>query len=351
MKTGAGRKVVSLQSNTKYRAYIDEIGTDLKAALQRGLGFINWHKHIHKNTKVFVKPNFTFPYYKEGVTTSPELLRCLLELLKSKADTVILGESDGGNHSFKAEEAFQGHNMYQICKETGTQLVSLSTLPAETIESKILGRTVKVQLPRILLEEVDCFISVPVLKVHVMTTISLSLKNSWGCVPDTMRALQHQNLAYKLALIAKYLEPRIVLIDGIYALNKHGPMYGESIRTNLLIAADNTVGADALGAMVMGFSPQMIEHLVIAERAGLGSTKLETMEINQGWQQYERQFQVKKTLIDRASSLLFRSDLLAKLVMYSPLTPVIYKVASLLKTSNEKEVTTQLGKQRTLGPY
>ncbi len=339
------------QDKIKYRAYIDEIGTDLKATLQRGLDFVNWHKYIDRNTRVFVKPNFTFPSYQEGVTTNPEFLKCVLELLRSRANKVILGESDGGNRSFKAEEAFKGHGMYQICEELGVDLVNLSTLPAETIKSKILGKTVSVKLPRMLLEEIDCFVSIPVLKVHVMTTVSLSLKNSWGCIPDTMRGLHHQNLSYKLALIAKYLEPKLVIIDGTYALNKHGPMYGEPVRTNLVITSDNTVGADALGAMVMGFSPQMIEHLSIAERAGIGSTKLETMESNQDWQQYKRTFQLKKTPIDRASGLLFRSDLLTKLVMDSPLTPMIYKVASLLRTSEEKEVASQIKKGGSLGLY
>ncbi|MCK4722583.1 MAG: DUF362 domain-containing protein, partial [Dehalococcoidia bacterium] len=214
---------MNLKSKTQYRAYIDEVGNNLKATLEQGLQFINWDDYVDKNSTAFVKPNFTFPYYKEGITTSPEFLRCLLELLKGKAGTVIVGESDGGNHSFKADEAFEGHNMYQICKETGIELVNLSTLPSETIESKISGKTVKVQLPKLLLEEIDCWVSVPVLKVHVMTTVTLSLKNSWGCVPDTMRCLHHQNLAYKLALIARLLKPKIVVIDGTYALDNHGP--------------------------------------------------------------------------------------------------------------------------------
>ena len=90
-----------------------------------------------------MKPNFTLPYYKEGVTTNPQLLKYLLEILRSKAATVILGESDGGNHSFKAEEAFQGHNMYEICQETEVELVNLSTLPSRFVEDKIQGKRVK----------------------------------------------------------------------------------------------------------------------------------------------------------------------------------------------------------------
>jgi len=338
-------------SNTKYHAYIDEIRDNLKVTLQKGLEFINWDKYIDKKSRVFVKPNFTFPYYKEGVTTSPQLLKYLLEILKSKADTVILGESDGGNHSFTAEQAFEGHNMYQICQETGVELVNLSKLPSKFVEDEIQGKRVKVQLPKLLLEEVDCLISVPVLKVHAQTTVSLSLKNLWGCVPDAMRCLGHQNLAYKLALIAKLIKPRMVIIDGIYALNKHGPMYGEQVKTNLVLVADNPVASDSLGARIMGFAPERVKHIAIAGNSGLGSAGVEDLETNQDWQRFQRRFHVEKTVIDRLSILLFYNDAFARLVMNSPLTSVIYQVAGIFKTRAEKEVASQIGKQKTLGPY
>ncbi len=271
---------MQIKDSLKHRAYLGEVGADLKTTLQKGLGFINWDRHVNKDSRIFVKPNFTFPEYREGVTTSPQFLECLLEVLKTRAGKVIVGESDGGNHSFKAEESFEGHNVYRMCERLGVEVVNLSTLPAETVESEVAGKTVKVQLPRMLLEETDCFISVPVLKVHVMTTVSISLKNSWGCVPDTMRCLHHQNLSHKLALIASLLKPKLIVVDGTYALDKHGPMYGEPVKTGLVLMSDNTVAVDAIGARLMGFSPEKIRHLTVAQRAGLGSLNPGDVELN-----------------------------------------------------------------------
>ena len=65
--------------------------------------------------------------------------------------------------------------MYKICQEAGVRLVNLSNLPWEYVESKIQSKNVKVQLPRLLLKKIDCFISVPVLKIHVVTGVSLSM--------------------------------------------------------------------------------------------------------------------------------------------------------------------------------
>jgi uncharacterized protein (DUF362 family) len=91
-----------------------------------------------------------------------------LEVFKDRADNVIVGKSGGGNHSFSADEAFKGHKMYEICRENGEGLVNLSKLPSMFVEDKIKGTKVKVLLPELLFDEIDCFISVPVLKVHVM---------------------------------------------------------------------------------------------------------------------------------------------------------------------------------------
>ncbi len=41
--------------------------------------------------------------------------------------------------------------------------------------------------------------------------------------------------------------------------------------------------------------------------------------------------------------LLFNSELLAKVVLDSPITPLIYKVAGFLRTTEEQEVADELG--------
>ena len=88
------------------------------------------------------------------------------------------------------------------------------------------------------------------------------------------------------------------------------------------------------------------KHIAIAEKAGIGPLSSEDVKTNRDWEKYRRQFQIKKTFIDRISSLLFCSDAIARLVMHSPLTPVIYKVAGLLRSPDEKEVASQMGKKK-----
>lgn len=327
----------------EYLAYISK-NEDLKKDIKRGLKFVKWKKEVKKDSKVFVKPNFTYPYYKEGITTSPELIKYLLEILKDRAADVILGESNGGNHSFTADDSFKGHQMNEICRDTGVELVNLSNTKSIFVEEDIFGKRVKVELPELLINKIDSFISVPVLKVHVMTKVTLSMKNLWGCYPDTMRCLHHQNLSRKLTLITKKLNPKLVVMDGIYALDGHGPMYGESKKLDLLLLSNNPVVIDSLGANLMGIPIEKIEHILIAEKEGLGTTKLKDIKLNQDWKEFKMQFNVNKTFIDSLSILLFKSETVAKLVMDSPFTSLIYGIAKNFRNSKEQEVVNDIGR-------
>ncbi len=326
---------------SEHSAYVSKI-TNLNEDVLRSLEFINWREHIKSDSTIFIKPNFTFPYYKEGITTSPKLLKILIGIIKDKADNVIVGESDGGNHSFSADRAFKGHGMYDICKETGAELVNLSKVTSKYVEEEILGKKVKVLLPKLLLEEVDCFISVPVLKVHVMTGVTLSMKNLWGCYPDTMRCLHHKHLSRKLALITKQLNPKLVLIDGIYSLDNHGPMYGDAKKTDLIMSSNNPVVADSLGAAIMGIPLAKAQHILVAKKYGLGTTNLGEMNINDDWEKFKLEFTINKTLLDRFSLLPFNSEILAKIIMDSPFKSLIYNTAKFMRTNNEDELSNEL---------
>lgn len=319
----------------------------LENDLAHGLEFIDWRSQAKSDSTVFVKPNFTYPYHKEGVTTSPELLRRLLELLKGRSRRVILGESDGGYHAFSADQAFEGHGMQEICRDTGTELLNLSKLARAEIQGIIQGRTVKTKVPKMLLEEVDCFVDVPVLKVHVMTGVTLSIKNLWGCHPDTMRCLEHKQLDHKLALMAKMLKPRLVVIDGTHALDGHGPMYGTPISTNLMICSDNPVLADSLGATIMGIPITKARHIMIASREGLGPINLEESRLSDGWKKFQMNFRINKTLIDKVSVFLFKNEIIAKVVMDSPLTPLFYRTAGAIRNPEERMVSDELGRYQS----
>lgn len=81
---------------------------------------------------------------------------------------------------------------------------------------------------------------------------------------------------------------------------------------------------------------------LIAEKEGLRIINLGEMRMNGYQEKFKIQFCINKILIDRVSVLLFNNEILVKSVMDSPFTPLIYKVAGMLRTSEEREVVNEM---------
>lgn len=117
------------------------------------------------------------------------MIEALIAILRSR--TSKIGESDGGSHAWLAEEAFHGHGLMEIANRYGARLINLSKMETEEAQVKIGSTTIRIRLPRLLLYDIDLFISMPVLKVHAMTVVSLGFKNQWRCIPDVKRLRYH----------------------------------------------------------------------------------------------------------------------------------------------------------------
>ena len=288
------------------------------------MDYITLSNTVRNLQKIFVKPNFTFPRYIPGVTTSPSFLRDVLFALCEYGSEVFVGESNGGYGSFLAVEAFKGHGLEEICKQTGATLVNLSSLNSAIYTKQIAGKEVSVRLPRFLVEDIALTISVPVLKVHAMTTVSLSIKNLWGCCPQDLRLLEHKDLSRKLALIAELVKARYGIVDATYGLDRHGPMDGDARFLGKFIAADNLWTLDCVCAEIMGFDPDEIHHLRVMSRVRGGAADYRAVRSNTDWEGNRWGFRLQRDLMDSLSFVCFHSNLLSKIVFDSPFTRPIY---------------------------
>ena len=132
------------------------------------------------------------------------------------------------------------------------------------------------------------------------------------------------------------IKPKMAVIEGLYGLDGHGPMYGEALMMDLIITSANRVVADALGASVKVFSPKQIGKIRMVEKEGLCTTNLEEVRINTDWRTYKRQFQIERTFLDKISILPFKSTFVAKVIFDSLLRSTIYRVVDMLIYSESK---------------
>ncbi|MBI2872226.1 MAG: DUF362 domain-containing protein [Chloroflexi bacterium] len=299
----------------------------LRERVLEALEWIHWQDAVQPGARVFIKPNLTWHTPMPGVTTSPEVIEALVSILRERTPHITIGESDGGYHAFRAEEAFEKHRLYEMASKYNVQVVSLNRVPAEEVSVAIAGKTVQVLLPTLLVQQTDVFISMPVPKVHAMTRVSLGFKNQWGCIPDTMRLKNHALFDEKIVAINQLLRPRIVLYDGTYFLDKSGPMTGEPVPMGLLIAASDIGAGDFVCSTIMGVSPKSVEHFRVARRAGMMPAALQDIQLNDPLDQYiVRRFRLQRSPLNYVALLGFGHSWLTTLLYDSPIGTFLHKV-------------------------
>ena len=309
----------------RHQVYLAKIEEDLREKMLAGLEWIGWEEIVKPDSTVFVKPNIMWREYLPGVNTTPEFLNTLLSILKDRCDQLIVGESSAATYS--ADLAFKNQGVYEICRDNGAELYNLSRMPSTWIVTEVDGKQIKVEVSKQALDA-DVFITVPVLKTHMFTKTSISLKNQYGCIPDSMRQLYHPKLDHVIAALNKAIKPQIAVVDGIYALDggPHDAPWARPVKLDTLIISNDLVAADSVGSFLMGFSAHEIKHIMLAEAEGLGTSSLQQIEKNEDLP-IPQQFRVKLNWLHHAAGIAScKNYWLAKIVFDSPLTPVIYRV-------------------------
>ena len=268
---------------------------------------------------VFIKPNLTYPKYKEGVTTRVEFVANLVAALRQINTTtkIYIGEGEGGYNSFSMSDALNLMGFYEIAKRyPNVEIVNLSSLKRITVQITANRKPYSIELPQFFFNEIDFSISCPVPKVHCMTKVTLSLKNEWGCLPDTMRLKNHYVFNEIISQVCEKLKFQYAFLDGKYGLDNNGPMNGDPVEVNWF-AASNSLGAmDMIISEMMGFNWKNITHLRNADRNGF-MPKREDIRIIGDIKTLSRKFTLRRNFWNYPALIAFHSRNLTTLVYFS----------------------------------
>lgn len=294
------------------RVFIGQFGSQcLNYILTEALGWIGADAIIKPGARVFIKPNLTWRVPTLGVTVTPSFLRALVEVLLPITSNITIGESEGGQSCFRAEDAFENHGLYALEREYGIRIVNLSKCRHAVVNAIVNRKPVTVELPSLLLHEVDVFITVPVPKIHAMTGVSLGFKNQWGCLGDKMRVTQHPHFDSAVIAINKLLKPRLCIFDGSYFLDHTGPMMGEAIPMNLIVAGDDVGAASLACCEIMQIDPMSISHHRVARNEGIFPRSVEEIQFNRTPRQFaHRKFRLRRATINYIHLAAFRNGLI-----------------------------------------
>jgi len=129
--------------------------------------------------------------------------------------------------------------------------------------------------------EIGYLINVPVLKAHCLTRFTCALKNLKGLVSDPEKRRFHAHgLHYPIACLNTILKTDLVIVDGIIG-DLTQELGGNPLAMNRLIAGRDPVLVDAYAATLIGYRPEDIDYITMADKLGVGTAQLDTARVHE----------------------------------------------------------------------
>lgn len=243
-------------------------------SVRRAVELCHGLDHMPAGARVFIKPNIVFwtrfvPFPKWGVITTSRVVEDVVILLKERGvKEITIGEgtvtSKPGDRETPAH-AFESLGYNKLAQRYGVRILNVLERPFKKVD---LGAGVVLNYNQDILES-DFVVNLPVLKTHAQAVVSLGIKNLKGMIDISSRKKCHgadpvKDLHYMIARLANKIPASLTILDGIYT-NERGPGFdGRIRRTNVLVASPDVLSADMVGAMVLGYHPSEVPHLVHA---------------------------------------------------------------------------------------
>src|SRR5487761_1118750 len=112
----------------------------------------------------------------------------------------------------------------------------------------------------------DFIVSVPKVKTHHWSGVTLSMKNLFGVVPGAKygwpkNILHWKGIERSILDLCATVPVHFVIADAIMAMEGNGPLNGNPRLLNQIVLADDPVAADATCARLMGLDPDKVVHI------------------------------------------------------------------------------------------
>ncbi len=240
-------------------------GTDPRLMVKESIDLIGGiGSFVKPNDKVLIKPNLcTNKTPETGATTDPRIVRAIIELIKPITSDISIVESNVAG--VDAELVWNLCGYFDLAQETGVKLVNLSKNPTTTRNGY--------PLPTLLFEDY-VLVNVPKIKTNEITTITCGLKNVFGLIANRHRAKYHKTIDKVIVDLNKMFRSRLTVVDGLMGMEGNGPVAGDPVEMNLVLAGADVVAVDAVVSTIIGVNPTEVSHIVKSVEANLGTADM-----------------------------------------------------------------------------
>ena len=236
--------------------------------------------------------------------TKPELLQCAVTDVRVARAVAKLAKESGAKKVYFATQPMAASGVscmkawgyMDVGKELGVELAALDSAPWKYFKPAHEPLALKqYAIAKMMVEEVDKVISVPVMKTHCLAGFTGAMKNVGigtpsGQVYGSIRyGLPHEKLARVIVDVCSIVKIHYNVVSAIWAADGNGPLAGDPVPMDLVIAGADPVAVDTIMLDTMGQKPQTYGQIRLAEQVGLGTSKGITVTGRQV-HEVERQF-------------------------------------------------------------
>ncbi len=214
---------------------------------------------------VVLKPNLVDYIPGNAINTHPLLMLAAAQSFRRLgAKSVVVAEGPG--HQRDTQLVLSQSGYQQCLRDENIRFVDLNRdeLIRTPLRASYMGMK-DVWLPRTVLEA-DFLVSMPKIKAHHWSGVTLSMKNMFGVVPGARygwpkNILHWKGIQESILDVCATVPVRFVIADGVVAMEGNGPLNGTPRPLGKIVLADDPVAADATCARLMGFEPDRIVHI------------------------------------------------------------------------------------------
>jgi uncharacterized protein (DUF362 family) len=264
-------------STKKSVVSVVKVGQDVEAAVREAIQMAGGLEDlISSKSRVLIKPNIASRDRSgTGKVTDARVTEAVAKIVqRQKPARIVIGEGSAIGFDFPDLQdtmmALEESGTKAVAEKLGVPVVDLNRDSHQEVEvpGALVMKTVKIA--RTVLES-DVIVSVPVMKTHIRSAVTLSLKNMKGVMPGGEKRKTHQlGLELAIADLNSVVKPHFAVVDGLVGMEGLWEYPDDCVRVGVVGASRDPVALDSVFARVMGVEVQEVMHLQYCQGRGLG---------------------------------------------------------------------------------
>jgi uncharacterized protein (DUF362 family) len=223
-----------------------------------------FHLDVRGKT-VVLKPNLVDYIAGNAINTHPLLVAAAAECFRRfGAKNVVVAEGPG--HQRDTQLVLFESGYASMLRDSKIRFMDLNRDELIRVNLRANYSSIKrLWLARTVLEA-DFLVSMPKVKTHHWSGVTLSMKNMFGVVPGSRygwpkNILHWYGIQQCILDLCATVPINFVIADAINCMEGNGPLNGSSRHVGCVVLADDPVAADATCARLMGLEPDRVVQI------------------------------------------------------------------------------------------